>query len=114
MTPQAARAELASAIGAGDDYNSPPGKMVYGNGSDLRGVGRGQVAWNFRVVCYVGYHTDSAANVDELAALTLATLSTIRALAGWTVDSISPDLVRQIAGGEHLTADIAVSRMIEL
>ncbi len=36
------------------------------------------------------------------------------ALAGWKVIAVSSDAVRTLAGGDHLTADISVSTVVEL
>ena len=88
--------------------------MVWSDGSDTRPTGKGSVIWRFRVMCYVGYKSDSAASDVALSALVAAKTLILLGLVGWTVDGVSPAGTRQIAGGEHLTADIAVSTYVTL
>ncbi len=113
-TLAAARTALVTLVGGDDDYVSPPGAFVYSSGSDLRGIGRGQVEWQFRVTGYVGIgQADSAAASVALAAHMLTILQALRA-APYAVISIGPDVVRTIAGGDHLSADITVGIMVEI
>lgn len=114
ITLAAARTALVSAVGASDDYVDPPGCMVWSDGSDTKPTGKGSVIWRFRVMCYIGYKSDSAASDVELSAYVAAKTLILIALAGWTVDGVSPVGTRDIAGGTHLTADIAVSTYVTL
>jgi hypothetical protein len=110
----AARAALVSAVGATDGPLSPPCLAVVSGGSELRGLGGGNVEWTFRVVCYAGAYTDNAGLEDALGALVQSTLVTLRSLAGWSIVSVSPSLIRDADGGRVLAADIAVTTSVTL
>lgn len=109
-----ARVALVTAVSASDDVMAPPGCMVFSSGSDLAGLGGSNVEWRYRVTCYVGWHSDSADTEDDLAATVQAKLVILRAFAGWRVLSVGPSVVRSLAGGDHLTADITVSTPVTL
>lgn len=113
-TLAAARTALVTAVGGDDDYVAPPGVFVYSSGSDVRGIGRGQVEWLFRCTAYVGIgQADSAAASVALAAHVVSLLATLRA-TGYAVVSVGPDVLRTIAGGDHLCADITVGIMVTI
>lgn len=115
MTTSAeAHTTLSSAVGAADDIVSGPACIVFSNGSDLTALGGNQVEWGFRVLCYVGIKSDSQDATTALAALTYAKLVILRALAGWRIQSVSPDFTVTLAGGEHLAANIIVSTRVDL
>jgi hypothetical protein len=65
-------------------------------------------------MCYVGIQSDPQDVTVALAAVTLAKLVILRALAGWRIQSVSPDFTVTLAGGEHLAANILVSTRVEL
>jgi hypothetical protein len=108
-----AHAALSTAVGAASEIVSPPACIVFSQGSDLRGLGGSQVEWRYNVTCYVGWQ-DNAGSTTELAGLVQAKLVILRALAGWAVISVTPDTIRELAGGSMLSADIAVSSKVEL
>ena len=109
----AARTALVTAVGAKDDYADPPGCMVFSNGTDAQGTLSGSYLWRFRVMCYVGYKADNAGADVELAAYVATKLAALQAVP-YQIDGVSPVGTRQIAGGEHLTADITVSTYVTL
>ncbi len=110
----AARQALVTAVGATDGPVSPPALVVVSGGSDLRGLGGTNVEWTFRVVCYAGLYSDNAAMEDILAAQVQSTLAVLRALAGFSIVSVSPSLIRDSDGGRVLAADIAVTTSVTL
>lgn len=109
-----ARTALVSAVGAAEKYASPPGCFVFSSGTDMAGLGRTGVEWGFRVVCYVGYKGDDGQASADLAAVVAAKLATLNASNIYRIVSVGPDGVRTIAGGEHLTADIAVTTKVDI
>ena len=108
-----AQAALVSAVSAKAEPVAPPACIVFSRGSDLAGLGGASVEWGFNVTCYVGWR-NNAQSTAALAVLVQAKLVTLRSLAGWSIVSVSPDTIRTLAGGEMLTADIAVSTPVEL
>lgn len=92
---------------------APPCVMIWGGGSDLTMLQTGKVEWTFRVTLIAETWNASGASV-ALNALGATVLSKLRALAGFKVVSHGPDVVRSVGGGDYLTADIAVSTMIDL
>lgn len=119
-TIAARRAELVAAlvaatVRASDDPGAvePPVTYIYGDGSDLVGVGRGQVRYGFRLVLVAGLREAPYAS-STLGTLAELVITTLRALAGWQLGPLSADVVRTIAGGEYLTADLSVSTMVDL
>jgi|SoimicmetaTmtHMA_FD_contig_51_2430436_length_530_multi_1_in_0_out_0_1 hypothetical protein len=112
-TVAAAHAALTSAVSAASEPVDPPACIAFSGGSDIAGVGGKLVEWRFTVTCYVGW-LDNAGSTAALAALVQAKLVILWALAGWRVLSVSPDTIRTLAGGEMLSADIAVSTYVEL
>lgn len=114
-TLAAARAALVTAVGASDDYVDPPGCMVFSEGSPLAPMfGDGSVPWSFRVTCYVGYKSDSAASDVELSAYVAAKTLVLLQDPVWLLSGVTPATIRSLAGGEHLTADISVSTKVTL
>ena len=109
-----ARAALVTAVGAVDAYRAPPQAYVYSNGTDFTRLGQTGVEWGFRVTCAVGWKADDAKASQALAALVAAKLAILNALPGWAMLSVSSDVVRQIGGADHLTADIAVSTKVDI
>lgn len=108
-----AQSALATAVSSSSELIDPPACIVFSNGSDLAGLGGKKVAWRFTVTCYVGWQ-NNAGSTAALAALVQAKLVILWALAGFSVISVSSDTIRTLAGGEMLTADIAVSTPVEL
>jgi hypothetical protein len=49
-----------------------------------------------------------------LATLVLAKVTIVNALAGWRLVDVGPSTSRQIAGGDHLAADIAVTTKVDI
>lgn len=109
-----ARTALVSAVSASDYEVDPPACYVYSGGSDLTPLGGGGIEWEFRVTCAVGYQGDGATASAALASLVAAKLTILRALGGWSIVRVSPDQIRQIAGGDQFTADIAVSSRVNI
>ena len=112
-TIASAHAALTSAVSAAMEPIDPPACIAFSNGSDLKGLGGASVEWRYTVTCYVGWR-DNATATAALAALVQAKLVILRALAGFSILSVSPDTIRTLAGGEILSADIAVSTPVEL
>lgn len=114
-TLAAARAAIVTAVGASETYVDPPGCMVFSGGSDLIAPTlKGSVLWSWRVSCYVGEFKQNAESSKDLSAYVAVKLAALLALEGFSVDSVTPDTTRQIAGGDHLAADIAVSAYVTL
>lgn len=114
------RAELVAALVAagvrsGDDPGAiaAPCALVFGAGSDMTGIGRGQVAVEFRVTMLGGL-SDAHAAGAELATLEGTVLTVARALAGWQVGPLSGDQIRTVAGGDYLSADLALTTTVDL
>jgi hypothetical protein len=114
------RTELAAALVAGGvsvtnapGRVSPPVAVLIAAGSDLEGVGRGQVAYGFRVVLVAGAADAdaSALRLDELVGDAIAVL---RNLDGWRLTTVGATSTRDIAGALYLTADVTASAMIDL
>lgn len=108
-----ARTALDTAVDASDEIVAGPACIIFSNGSDLQGLGGSNVEWGFNILCYVGLR-DNAVTSSELATYVQAKLVILRALAGWSVLSVGRDTIRQLAGADCLTADIAVSTTVEL
>jgi hypothetical protein len=109
-----ARTALVAAVGASDAAIDPPACYVYGSGSDMAPAGGRGFEWEFRVTCAVAYSADDASASALLAALLASKLTVLWQLAGWRVLRVGPDQVRQIAGGDQFTADIAVTTIIHI
>jgi hypothetical protein len=113
-TVSEARDELVTAVGAVGAPVDPPACYVFSNGSDLKPLGGSGTEWSFRVTCAVGYPGDDAEASAALGELVAEKLAALWALAGWRVAGIGSDGVRQIAGGDQLTADISVTTAVHL
>ena len=109
-----ARAALVTAVGAVDAYRTPPQTYVYSGGTDMERLGGSSTKWAFRVICAVGWKSDDAKASAALAALLAAKLAILQASSLYEITSVSPDVVRQIGGADHLTADIAVSCKVDI
>ena len=109
-----ARAALVTAVSAVDAYRAPPQCYVYSNGTDFTGLGGSSVEWSFRVTCAVGWKADDAKASSALGTLVQSKLSTLQASPIYRIQSVSGDVVRQIGGADHLTADIAVSCKVDI
>lgn len=115
-----ARSELATAL---DDAGvrvdaeyggDPPYVVLFSDGiADMTGVQRGAVTWGFRIAMVGGGFTDPARD-GELDVLRTLVLGAVRALAGWRVDRLERDVLRDVAGGRVLAADLIVSCMVAL
>lgn len=110
----AARAALVELVGASDAPVDPPACYVFSNGTDMSRLGGTGVAWGFRVTCAVGYGGDDATASQDLAELLGAKLALLNDPSTWAIASVSSDQVRTIAGGEQLTADIAVTTKVDI
>ena len=109
-----ARAALVTAVSAVDAYRTPPQCYVYSNGTDMQGLGGSSVKWGFRVTCAVGWKSDDAKASSALGTLVLAKLAILQASPIYEIGGVSADVVRQIGGADHLTADIAVSTKVDI
>ena len=109
-----ARAALVTAVGAVDAYRAPPQCYVYSNGTSMEILGGSSVKWGFRVTCAVGWKADDAKASQALAAVLAAKLAILQASSLYEIASVGPDVVRQIGGADHLTADIAVSCKVDI
>jgi hypothetical protein len=114
-----ARAALATAVGASDEFTDPPARYIYSQGSDIEILGRGAsgttgIRWVFRVSVVSSLNGDDATSSRTLAALLQTTLGVLWPLAGWSVDRVSADLVTEIAGGRYYSADIDVSTVVHI
>jgi hypothetical protein len=107
-----ARAALVAAVGGSDAPIDPPAAYVFSNGTDFTGFPAPE--WRFRVTCAVGYGGDDAGASAALAELVGAKLAVLVGLAGWRLDGVTPDTIRQIAGGDQLTADVTVATKVTL
>lgn len=109
-----ARAALVALVEASENPADPPACYVYSSGSDMTGLGGTGRSWGFRVTCAVGYVADHAGASQYLAELVDAKLALLVAPSEWGIVSVSSDQVRSIAGGEQLTADIAVTTKVDI
>lgn len=116
----AARATLAAAlVAASIRCSDSPGDTaapvvhIFGNGSDLRGVGRGQVAYEFRLVLQPEAGTPAVASAN-LGTMVEAVCAVLRGLAGFQLIAVSQDVMRQLAGSDFLSADITTRVMVEI
>lgn len=111
------RATLVAAdIRVDDDPGSvaPPCVYIYNGGvSDMRRIGMGKVPWSFRVVCRPSTNTEKVASAG-VGALVIAVLTVLRALPGWEVGEVTPDIMRTTAGSDYLSADVTATTMIDL
>jgi hypothetical protein len=105
----AAGVRVAAELGA----TEPPCAVLFSDGSELAGLGRGQVPWRWRVTLLAG-RIDAAAVQSELATVRGTVLSALRSLAGWRLVSVSRDGIREVGGGQLLACDVITERMIEL
>lgn len=111
------RDELATALEAGGVAVGGPAVpfvLIFGDGiTDPRGLGRGQTPARFRIALFAG-RPDAAASADALAALIAATLTVIRALAGWAFLELRGDRRRILGTSDYLSADVIVSAMVDI
>jgi hypothetical protein len=114
------RTELTAALVAGGVRTTsapgevqPPCAVLISAGSDMDGIGRGQVPFGFRIVLAAGAPTVEA-SADALDALTGTTLTVLRGLDGWRIQSIAAASIRDIAGALLLSSDVTAEAMIDL
>jgi len=86
---------------------------IFGNGSDMRGVGRGQVRYGFRLVLQPE-GGNPAVESANLGAMVEAVCAVIRSLSGWEVGEVGPDTIRTLAGADFLSADVTALVQVEL
>ncbi len=86
---------------------------IFGNGSDMRGVGRGQVRYSFRLVLQPEGGTTAVAS-SNLGVMVAAVVAVLRTLTGFEVGEVTPDTLRTIAGSDFLSADVTALTMIDL
>ncbi len=119
-TIAARRSELTTALVAGGvtctdapGDAQPPYAVLVQAGSDLEGIGRGQVAFDWRITLVAGDYlvASSALNLDALMA---TTTSILRLMDGWRITGLGAASIRDIAGALYLTADVTASAMIDL
>ena len=91
----------------------PPCAVVFSEGAELASIGRGQVPWTYRVTLLAG-GMDASGVAAELDTLRGTALGTVQALAGWRVDRLGRDAIRQVAGASILAADLFLTRMIDI
>lgn len=84
---------------------------IFGNGSDMHGIARGQVRFGFRLVLQPEGGTPALASAN-LGVMVEAVCAVLRALAGFEVGEVSPDVMRTLAGSEFLSADVTAFTMI--
>ena len=113
-TVAAARTALVTAVSASEKETQGTACYVFSAGSDFNRLGGSSTEWRFRVTCAVGWNSDIGTMETALATQVLAKVSIINALAGWRLIDVSADVARQIAGGDHLAADIAVSTKVDI
>lgn len=79
----------------------------------MRGVGRGQVAYEFRLVLQPEGGTPAVAS-SNLGTMVEAVVAVVRALKDFQVGPVSQDVMRQLGGNDFLSADVTVRTMIDL
>ena len=109
----AARAALVTLVGASEESVDPPATYVYSSGTDSTRLGGSSVEWEFRVTVSGGMQSNGAASA-AVATLLAAKLSALQASPLYRILRVSPDQVRTSAGGDQLTADIAVSCKVDI
>ena len=114
------RTELAAALVAGGVSTSnapgrvsPPVAVLVAAGSDLEGIGRGQVPFGYRIVLVAGA-ADADASALRLDELVTDTIAVLRSLDGWRIDNLGSASVRDVAGALYLSADVTAYAMIDL
>lgn len=92
----------------------PPYAVVFSAGvADFGHVVMGRVPWQYRAVMVAG-GIDGEGVAAELDALRASCIGAARTLAGWRLERLDPDGIRDLAGGRVWTADLIVSRHIDL
>ena len=109
----AARTALVSLVGASEESIDPPATYVYSSGTDWTGLGGSSVEWEFRVTVSGGMASNGAASA-AVATLLAAKLSALQGSSLYRILRVSPDQMRTIAGGDQLTADIAVTCKVDI
>lgn len=110
-----ARDELATALstrykdatGEGD----PPMAVVFGNGGTFSRLAA--YTAEFRVLVVVAGEWSDGKTSRSLGTELMAVIGIIRALPAWQLVSWSPDVIRDIAGGQYLTADVVCRRSVD-
>jgi hypothetical protein len=92
---------------------APPCVLLWSNGSDLTKLQTGKVEWIFRVTMVAESWNASGASI-ALNSLAATVLGKLRAMNGFKVQSHGADVVRTMGGNDYLTADVAVSTMVDL
>lgn len=72
-----------------------------------------QVEYEFRLVLQPEGGTPAIASAN-LGTMVEAVIAVLYGLAGWKVGTVSPDVMRQLAGSDFLSADVTARVMIEL
>ena len=111
----AARTELASALTGYQDATGegdPPMALVFGNGLTTHSLSKAVAEFRILVVA-PGKWSDGATS-KALGVLTVGVVDVIRGLAQWQFVSVGPDAIRNIGGGDYLTADVIARRPIDL
>lgn len=109
-----AREALVALVGAVEHPVDPPACYVFSNGTEMERVGGVSHKWTFRITCAVGYGGDDATASQDLAQQVAAKLALLNAPNQWQINSVSADQIRQIAGGDQLTADISVTTTVQI
>jgi hypothetical protein len=113
-TVAAARTALVTAVSASEKETNGTACYVFSAGTDFVRLGGSSTEWRFRVTCAVGWNSDIGTMEGALATLVLAKVTIVNALAGWRLVDVGPSTSRQIAGGDHLAADIAVTTKVDI
>lgn len=114
-TYAAARDELATAL-AGRYHEAtgegePPLALILGNGGQPARLAA--YAAEFRVLVVVPGQWSDGATSRALGAELTAVMDIVRGLQAWQLVSWSPDVIRDIAGGQYLTADVVCRRSVD-
>jgi hypothetical protein len=101
-------------IGTRTGYG-PPIVIVYGNGSsDVRGLGKAGIFYEYRLVCVGAKLARTAASLALLRTLVATVLATFRDLAGWQVVSIGPESEGDYASVRYLAEEIIVATYVSI
>lgn len=114
-TYAAARDELATALGSrykdATGEGDPPLAIVLGNGGTFTRLAA--YTAEFRILVVVPGEWSDGKTSRSLGTELMAVIAIIRALYGWQLVSWSPDVIRDIAGGQYLTADVVCRRSVD-
>ena len=113
-TVAAARTALVSAVSASEKETNGTACYVTSGGTDFTRLGGSSCEWTFRITCAVGWNTDIGTMETALATLVAAKVTILQASSVYGLVSVGTASSRQIGGGDHLTADIAVTCKVDI